>query len=170
MLECWREDPKQRPEFENLKSKFSSMLLEVESYVDFNNINPEQLCYKEDEEFHLDLTEDDTEFPPVASSFMDVLSPDRRPSAPINIPPHFTLDQRRSSMPAVAVTARVVERNDSGFRRKMSLLDKLRNRFLSVDEEAAEPEENSHGGPHNFEVTPVDSLERYVSSPTASNS
>ena len=162
MLECWREDPNQRPEFEDLKSKFSSMLLEVESYVDFDNINPNQLCYQEDEEFNLDLTEDDFELPAV-SSFMDVLSPDRRPSVPITSLQHFNLDQRRSSTPTTRV-----ERSDS---RKVSFLNKIKNKFLSLEEEGIESEENSHGVPFNLEMSPVEStMDRYVSSPTASNS
>ena len=39
MLDCWLEDPTQRPTFTALRSKFDAMLAEDNPYIQFDNIN-----------------------------------------------------------------------------------------------------------------------------------
>ena len=45
MLQCWHENPKQRPSFTKLRETFEALLSECEGYIDFDKIKEDSVYY-----------------------------------------------------------------------------------------------------------------------------
>ena len=156
MLSCWSEDQSQRPTFHTLKSRFNDILLSMgsESYIDFN-IDPEKLCFKEDDLLDIDLTEDDSDLPPMTNFQAATTNTRRGRSVSVCTLPQLMLEQRRASESTAA--------NEP---KGTNLLDKFKNKFHPSGEDRELDSASQQG---NFVVPNpdilVESVNRYVSNP-----